>query len=281
MSKIRPCIFCISFIIVSGCFSSDPTSSLTNDEKNMPEAMYYNTEFTPLKTEVQMAFSGGPIDCSKSLQYEDLNYLLEPGYLEVENGYCLNDDGTGFVAVRNVFPGATAEMVQWWFWWHANKNIRYKIWCPGAHYEISVKDSDQANNMALSYEERRVGNIHYPLEDVGSGIDHLSIRFVSPEDFGFDISKFGENGIEAVICGVVGYIIAGVTVEHTYMSHVFRKNGDGLELRSRFWLGKAINSEGLRNLALKEDTAKNLGTHCAREFSHLSEFLPEIYEEFK
>ena len=109
----------------------------------------------------------------------------------------------------------------------------------------------------------------------------LSIRFMSPEDFGFDTTRFEEAGVEAVICGIVGYMIAGVKVEHTYMTHIFRRLGDGLEIRSRFWLGKAIGLAELRKLAITEGVARDLGYHCAYEYSHLSEFLPAIYEEFK
>ena len=264
-----------------GIIGCDLTSKLTAKEKKMPEAEYYNPEFTPLPDDVEAAFSGGPIESSRALEYENINDLLNPGYLDVENGYCLNSDGTAFVAAKIDFPGVTGDMIQWWFWWHANKNIRYKIWCPGDHYAISVKDKNQANNEALTYEQRRVNNIHFPWEDTGTGVMKLSIRFVSPEEFGFDTSSFGQMDIEAVVCGVVGYVIAGVTIEHTYMTHVFRKHGDGLEMRSRFWPGKAIPITELRKLAITEDVAKNLGFHCAYEYSHLSEFLPAIYQEFR
>jgi len=254
---------------------------LTNAELTMPEAKYYNPVFSPLPEEVEAAFSGGPIDSEDALKFEDLNDLLDPDSLAVENGYCLNEDGTGFVAAKIYFPEATGDMIQWWFWWHANKNIRYKIWCPGDHYAISVKDRDQASDLALTCEERRVNNVHYPWEDTGTGLMELSIRFISPEEFGYDTSRFAEEGIEAAICGVVGYMIAGIPVEHTYMTHLFRRQGDGLVMRSRFWLGMAIPLEGLRELAITEYTARSLGYHCANEYTHLSEFLPEIYQEFK
>jgi len=254
---------------------------VTAKEKKAPEEKYYNRNFAPLPADVEAALSGGPVDSSKALKFEDINDLLNPGYLEVENGYCINPDGTGFVAVRTDIPGATADMIQWWFWWHANKNIRYKIWCPGDHYAISVKNEDQARDLSLTYEQRRVNNVHYPWEDTGTGPAELSIRFVSPETFDFDTSRFSEAGVEAVVCGVVGYVVAGVTVEHTRMTHVFRRNGSGLELRTRFWPGSVLAIEELRSLAITEDVLKGLGRHCGREYNHLAEFLPEIYQELK
>lgn len=269
-------LFACSFFLGCGL-----NPGLTAAEKKMPEAKYYNPEFSPLPEEVEAAFANGPVDSESALKFEDLNDLLEPGYLETENGYCLNDDGTGFVAAKIYFPGADGDMIQWWFWWHANKNIRYKIWCPGDHYAISVRDKDQANNTDLSYEQRRVNNVHYPWEDTGTGLMELSIRFVSPEEFGYDTSRFDEAGVEAAICGVVGYMIAGIPVEHTWMSHLFFRKGDGLEMRSRFWLGKAIALAELRELAITEYVARSLGYHCANEYTHLAEFLPEICREFR
>lgn len=276
-------LFISAVLVVSILIGCDMGASATPTatEKNMPEYAYWNPDFSPLPAEVQVGIDNGPIDSSRALAFENINDLLNPGYLDVENGYCLNPDKTGFVAVKIDFPNATGDMIQWWFWWHANKNIRYKIWCPGSHMAVSVKDDEQQNDPLLSYEERRINNTHYPIEDTGTGYNNMVIRFVSPEEFGFDTSKFSEAGIEAAICAVVGYRIAGVSVEHTYMVHLFRKNGDGMEMRSRFWLGKAISATGLQNLVMTEDTANKTANHCAHEYSHLAEFLPAIYQEFK
>ena len=257
-------------------------AELTPEEMRMPEAKYYNPIFAPLPSDVEAAISGGPGDCSRALKFENINDLLKPGYLDLENGYCLNsNDGTGFVAIKTDFPGVTADMIQWWFWWHANKNIRYKIWCPGAHYAISVKNEQQANNPFLSYEQRRVNNTQLPYEDTGNGIFLLSIHWVPPEEFGFDTSKFKEAGIAAVLCAKVGYMVETLNIEHTYMCHVFRKTNNGLELRSRFWPGKLLPDVTLRKLAITQDVVQGLASHNAHEYSHLSGFLPEIYEEFK
>jgi phloretin hydrolase len=284
----RYLVLLISIVFVCSGFTSCQleefiylNSKLTTKEKKMPESKYYNPEFAPLPSDVEAAFLSGPIDSADALQFEDINDLFEPGYLAVENGFCLNPDGTGFVAVKTYLPGATADMIQWWFWWHANKNIRYKIWCPGDHYAISVENEEQQNNKALTYEQRRVDNIHYPYEDTGSGVLELSIHFVSPETFGIDTSKFDEMGIEAVVCGIVGYMIGEVPLQHTKMIHVFRKYGNGLELRSRFWPGIVLPSVELRQLAITQDVVEDLAYHCSLEYNHLAEFLPRIYQEFK
>jgi hypothetical protein len=269
------------FVLLAHSPCSAYLQGLTAREKAMPEAGYFDPTYASLPEDVSAALSAGPIPSCKALKFEEINELLEPGYLEVENGYCLNPDGTGFVAVKTDFPGATGDMVRWWFWWHAFKNVRYKIWCPGSHFAISVHDMDRMLDPTLSYEERYLNNPQYPVEDTGTGYPWMSIRFVEPEAFGFDTSRFEAAGIDAVVCAVVGYRFAGITaIRHTCMVHLFRRTDAGLELRSRFWVGKAL-SPFLRRFTITLDTARSIAFHCATEYNHLAGFLPEIYEEFK
>lgn len=268
-------------VLLGAAWSFAWYSGLTIRERNMPEAKYYDPNFAPLPQEVVDGLSNGPISTDQALKFEAMNDLLDPGYLAVENGYCLNPDGTGFVAVRTEMPGVRAGMIHWWFWWHALKDVRYKIWCPGAHYAIGVENMEQMNDLSLPYEQRYWDNPQYPVEDIGTGVRRLSIRFMAPEAFGFDTARFKAAGIEAVVCGVVGDVIAGTTVEHTYMVHLFRRTAHGLELRSRFWVGQALKSQLLRRLMINEKTVESLGWHCTTEYNHLAAFLPEIHAEFE
>jgi len=255
-------------------------AELTLEEASMPEAKYYSDDFIPVPDEVMDGLALGSVPEDKTLPFDEINSMTQPGYLELENGYSLLEDGTAYVAVRTDFPGATGEMIYWWFRWHAMKDIRYKIWCPGAHYAISVEDMDQLTNERLSDKQSFLRNPQYPVEDIGPGPMTLSIRFVPPEQFGFKPATFRKNGVAAVICGVVGFRAGQMTIEHTNMCHVFRKKGDGLELRSRFWLGKRLNTPNLKKLIITEDLAMDMFLHCSQEFNHLAGFLPDIYNEF-
>ncbi|MBU0994827.1 MAG: hydrolase [Proteobacteria bacterium] len=270
-------------ISLSFCACSDNMSNLkaglTKKEKGMPEAKYYSTDFSEFPDVVLDAISYGPISPDQALAFENINDLANPGYLEVENGYGILEDGSAYVAARTEMPGADMEMIQWWFWWHTLKNIRYKIWCPGDHYAIGAKYLDRYADPTLSPEEKITDNPHYPVEDVGLGILALSISFVPPETFGFDTSAFENNGVEGAICGIVGIKLFGVTIDHTYMCHLFRKTDTGLELRSRFWLGAKLDP-AWRKIIFNEDAALGVMEHCSREYNHLASFLPDIYNEF-
>lgn len=271
----------IALLNLCGCDESiiSMSAELTPEEQEMPEARYYNTEFAVMPDDVADAVAAGPVDPDAILAFEDIAQLTEPGYLDTENGYCRLDDRTGFVAARTDMPGVTKDMVQWWFWWHTVKDIRYKIWCPGAHYAIGAEDMDRMTDDSLSPEERYLYNTNYPVEDVGFGKAPLAIEFVEPETFGLDPSTFEENGVEMAICGIVSLKLNNVYIDHTYMCHLFRKKGDGLELRSRFWLGKAFRRP-IMGVVITENTALDMMLHCTQEFNHLAGFLPEIYAEF-
>ena len=81
------------------------------------------------------------MDPAKALPYERINDLLDPGYHEVETGYCILENGAGYVAVNNVFPGCTVDMMKWWFAWHAaGPGLRYALWFPPGHVTIAVSD---------------------------------------------------------------------------------------------------------------------------------------------
>ena len=68
--------------------------------------------------------SHGPMDPSKAQRIENINDFLDPGYFEVETGYCILPNGAGYLAVNNKMPGVTADMVNWWFAWHSLDPLR-------------------------------------------------------------------------------------------------------------------------------------------------------------
>ena len=86
--------------------------------------------------------NAGPVDSSLALSISDRSKLMEPGYLDVETGYTVMPDGSGFAATLVKMPGVIPEMLDWWFNWHELEGLRYAIWCPVAHTDIRVKDPE-------------------------------------------------------------------------------------------------------------------------------------------
>lgn len=227
------------------------------------------------------------------LTAEALNTLLDPGYHQVETGYCTLPDGSAYTASLTRFPGSTAEMFRWWFWWHSFEAERYTLWYPWNHVSVLRRDPETEHAPGLSDEQRYIGSTHYIREFIGPTCMDLAIQFVDPRELGFDTARFASAGVRAHACGHV--FLQRPRLRVATMVHLTRDTEDGFELRSRYWLGDHLELAlggvrvGLdrvaRSLGLKRRLAgPRLGyeqlLHDQIEFTHLAGFLPRIYAEF-
>ena len=100
-------------------------------------------------------------------------------------GYCKFSEGSYLVFMTCPMPNITPEMIQWWFWWHPQKDERYQIWFPGEHFAISYakKDKDYFEQEELPAFQN---NTQYPVERIGGMKMPLRIDFVEPTEFGLE-----------------------------------------------------------------------------------------------
>ena len=91
---------------------------ITPEQEALPISKYYHREPAPIPAEKLALLAKGPCDPGCALDIHHRNDLFLSGYLPVETGYCVLEDGTGFVANHPAMPGVTAEMFDWWFAWH-------------------------------------------------------------------------------------------------------------------------------------------------------------------
>ena len=215
----------------------------------------------------------------------ELDRLLDPAPLPQENGWKRLDDGIRSVAVRTEMPGVSAEMIDWWFDWHPREAERYRLWHPAAHFDNSLEPPAHPGAKA------HWGAVHHPVEDVGTGTVHARIEFLAPSEFGFSGDALDDPAVGTIVCGLVGD--DRKRLRHTAMAHVFLAAGDGLVLRSRFWLGArirpylpgplgglgeaALNRRAVRDLALPKEGAPALARHCSEEYANLARILPGLY----
>jgi phloretin hydrolase len=120
-------------------------------------------------------------------------------------------------------------------------------------------------------------------------MENIDISFYSPKDFGFDMSRWKKPFV-ATFAGGFGWAVtvdkndASITAP-AIMCHIFRDTPEGLEHRTRFWLGYRI-SEGKPELSLPPGIAvpppaiQGLARHNVKEFTRFKTFLPRIYQEF-
>lgn len=234
---------------------------------------------------------GEDLDSTSLLSRTEINKLLDPGYLVGENGFRREADGSTYVSVLTKMPKVSIEMIDWWFWWHAAEGPRYQIWYPDMHYDISADFKGHYYDESKTYRERLHQSTHLVTEDVGVGKDKILIDFMSPGDFGFDESRLHTEQ-QTVICARVGAPNKGVWA--TEMCHFVRTTEEGVEMRSRFWIGHQVYrmggfAQGVLNTILNKPFVKSklipktigikMFHHCSQEYHNLSLLLPRLYPE--
>jgi phloretin hydrolase len=222
---------------------------------------------------VREQLAASPIPPADAIDRTDLDRLLDRAPLAAEVGWCHLPDGVGYVAVRTEMPGVTAAMIDWWFEWHPNESIRYQVWFPGKHEANSWKPGPGGPRR-----KRLWGSVHYPVEDVGLGMQRLRIAFERPTKLGFSTDGGDLPGVATIVCGRSG--LAAIPVDHTLMTHVFLNEEGGLVLRSNFWIGALVRPAFLRRLLVPKDAPRVLAAHCAQEYANLATILPGLYRQF-
>lgn len=285
-------LFLVSLIAIFDFQTAPPSNSaswhayLTEDELQHPLAKYWFDRAEP-DSGVLEALNAGQLGKDEVLSWDNRQRLIEEGYLPGENGWARLEDGSAYVAVKTFFPGATAEMIDWWFEWaQREEDIRYKIWYPGAHYAMSQAPTPNAPD----YEQRKAywGKSRYPVEDVGVGVARLRLDFVAPSEVGFNTLPEGTTML-AVRVGLPNGLL-----KTTDMIHYVRPVEGGVEMRSRFWIAREFeamagglglaaalaNNAVVKRILMPENLPQELALHCANEYSQLASFLPEVYGQY-
>lgn len=279
-----------------------PKQPLTEEEKSSPFVKFYNQPLADVADEQLAALNGGPCNPQLALPIEKRSDMFLPGEQSVEIGFCKMPDGTGFVANRTFFPGATPEMFDWWMNFHALEGIRIKMWLPNAHLDSYVKEPYlHGNNCGISLATRNWNKEHYATEGLTSleesGV--CCLRFFSPQEFGIDMHQLLVSPVKShVMMSVMFFgdslIMFGeemkkellakdpdIKVPFNVLLHTIRPVVGGCEMRSRFWIGKGMEQGVPYNINLPQEAVEGMSwtmlKHTIQEMSNLASFLPEVY----
>ena len=263
---------------------------LNPDEARRPYAKYLNEEI-PQPDPAHYALMDRPCDSSKAIYPEQMNDLLNPGDLAVEIGWGHLSNGAGFIANRMIYPDITPQMIDWWFAWHPLEDLRYRIWYPPQHAGIMVSPESRKRLLddSIPFAQRNWGVVHHVTEDCNCGMENIDINFLSPKDFGFDMSRWREPNV-STFAGGFGWAVAVNKTDESItapalMCHIFRRHPRGLEHRTRFWMGYRMSC-GKPELTLPPGiqvpaaAIQGLARHNVCEFTRYGKFLPRIYAEF-
>jgi DAPG hydrolase PhiG domain len=266
-----------------------------------PYAHYFQPKAIPVQPHIHDALMAGPQAGVLGSRLSTLAAeMSRPGYLPMETGYTINEDGHLVIAVLTHMPGVTGEMWDWWAWWHAVEPARYKLWHPEAHLCAAFAE-DRSVVRGLSDRQRYRGNSCYIDEYIGHERSALRASFFDPALLGFALEKPGET----IVAARGG--LSTVPVAAAWLIHQVRRTADGCEMRSRFIAndvkllrlptrsvttaaGKMMSLPGINALsalvidrirpAKLHEAGPAMLYHCAQEMNHLASFLPRLYDEF-
>jgi phloretin hydrolase len=265
------------------------SNDLTSEEKKKPEAKYFYEKLAAPDPKKVKAMEQ-PCDPSKIIWPEQLNDLLNPGYLEVESGWCQMPNGGGFIANLTPMPGVTADMAHWWFTWFTLSNLRYKIWYRPSHlghYISPERRKKILDPKSRCPQDTLWGATHHAVEDVGVGPELIDIHFQSPEDCGFDVSRFRQPYASGLVAGYGDEMMLfdpKAPRGCAFMCHVIRDVPGGIEWRTRFWMGYRLQNKKADFCVppgekVPADAIKGLALHNVHEYANFAVLLPKIHKE--
>ncbi len=238
------------------------TTDLTPNEEASEFSKYYYEPMGEIQPEHQAAIDGAPMDPADCYMPCDVAaHINNTGHDKIENGYGVMENGVGFAAIKINQDDITDEMIAYYRENFAQvDDLFYKTWFPKAHL------------------------LHYvdgAIEDFGWAMLNMNMTFTA------DLSTLGFGSEEEILKNdpkCIGSMVAsGLSTpvedpesgeEIMSMFSYTRDTGNGRELRVRYWVGLAFDSEGKQMIRIKEDKtpvlekAKMMMEHCMREYSN-------------
>ncbi|MCD8014274.1 MAG: hypothetical protein LUG99_14065 [Lachnospiraceae bacterium] len=257
------------------------------EEEQMPLAKYFYNYPLHMPTPVEMQVIQKPMAVEDAIRPENFMDLLKPyGYDKVELGYCMFEDGSGYVATYRVRPPhISSEMERWYRNWRNLKsksmvpghgNLRYKIWNYADHFDHYYVNWENGSDGIHTTESL----------DLGAGdrmYDTIRHQF-DLKDFGLTDERLQElKDAGCQLTGKGSYETFDEPGTHLCLAYSRPCPTGGIETRSREWIGwRPVNGKLVRDYSTKVDEAylKKVVIHTLIEWEHLYTFLPDLYAEY-
>lgn len=265
-------------------------TELFAEEKEMPLAKYFYDYplhcLGPLQA--QIIEQCNPMDPDDAIKPENFLDLLKPeGYDKVELGYCMFQDGSGYIATyRVVPPHITDDMLRWYRHWmnnysksmvYGHGNLRYKIWNPADHYDhYFVNWTDPTDgiftteSLDMGEGERKYHTIRHDYDLFEFGLTEERLKEL--HDAGSQVRRYSSWE---------SFDHPGA---HLTLSITRPCPFGGMEVRSREWIGwrphqgKLIREE---RTECSNEYLRKVVIHTLTEWEHLYTLLPDLYAEYK
>ncbi len=252
---------------------------LTEYEKSLSYVKYFYRELAPIPKEKLEVLEINPMKESLAIGLDEKDKFLRGYEGDEVCGYCVLDNGIGYVANTTFMENVMPKMCDWWFGWHSiGSDLRYKLWDHDDHYYARADKVDYVKNPDIPYHQKTWGVTHSIKEDIGAGPEEVKLCFKNPKDFGYDVSLIGTDKCESLVCAI------GEGDTPAFMTHKFYKVSRGTMVQSRFWMGVGFQDGKLVKILpdgvkVPEIAPKMLYAHSIKEFSNLAAILPELFAE--
>jgi hypothetical protein len=279
-------------------YTNKPT--LLPGEEKLSMAKYYDLPLHSPAPLQQQILDAGPMPPKLAIKADSWLDLLKPTeYNPIEYGYCMMEDGTGYIAMYSVYPNSCQpKMLAWWFHWinvpaksqprgsTGLDNVKYKIWCPPDHIGHGYINGKDKSGGIWTVESL----------DLGQGEEKIyTIRHaINLKEYGLTNEK--EKELKAAGCWVDAAYESfhAVDPEHkqfggTHLCLTLSRPCPlgGMEKISREWIGYGVkDGKVVRDLTtpatmLCNQYLQKVMIHATVEAQHLGKFLPELYAHYK
>ncbi len=251
---------------------------------------YYSYFCAPeIPSDAEIAKLMGKPDQSQVLEFADRHRMFLPGHVPEAPG-CY-DLKTGGIVISSYVPvpDITKEMMDWWMVWHQFDPLRYALWDPQDHYDVSVTPEVRAQLLddSIPMGQRVWDAPCRVLESFNGEKPEVNvIRFCKPSKAGYDESLIGSDDCLSMICALDMVKKGPFTIPVT-MTEILRKGPDGTNIWvAHWWMGATV--ENGRDVTVKipvkpmiKKFASPLIVHNQIEMKHLNKVLPKLYAAYK
>ncbi len=259
------------------------------EEQQMPLAKYYyQYPMRDLSEDVKEQIFGKPSDPADAVRPENFLDWLKPygEYEKIENGYCMFEDGSGYVCTYMQIPESVdVKKIFWYLNWvnvHSRSmvpghgNLRYKIWNPADHWDhyfINWRDASMGIHTTESLDmgegERKYDTIRHSFSLKEYGLTDERIRELEASGISVKETSDWES-----------FDFAGT---HLTLGQIRPCPKGGYERRSVEWIGwYPEDGKILREKRTPCDEAflRKVEYHTLVEWYHLMDFINDLYEEY-
>jgi transposase-like protein len=188
--------------------------------------------------------------------FENINDLLEPGYLSMETGYRRLANGQMYIAVLTQMPGCKTRWLDWWFKnYHLKKGIENRL--ENVEQFKSSKKKHKIKGIEAEYSGKYL---------MDQKISKYKFRLIDPAKY-FDEDKLKENKSCSIIC--VDTFYSNETLSGHSVS-IARNTEYGCEIRRHLWLDDCT-----------EERARTRMEHTMTDMGNLANFLRITIENIK